>query len=629
MVGIAGELSDPLSAVDGMRGPLAWTGREQFAEFEDDSFHLVSSTFPGSESQPVSVDGGRTYWWVIGDIYGIEESDGYRSYSGTPASNCAHLYDEVGFEFVPGLNGTFLAVAYETVSNTAYFITDRLGSHPLYYADTDGGFAFSTHVQALGSRPDIPAAVDPEYLAEYCSLGRVTGLACPLSAVSKLPPASISSFNLDTGRRESRAYWQPIYEPRDESFTYFQRRYTELLEQILSERLEDGRRYGLLLSGGSDSRLLLDAARSVADTDRIVAYHISDWMSEEARSAEQAAIAADVEFRWLRRQERFHSRVLDEAPRVMNFYGRFEQAHLVEFVDQLVDEVDTLVSGLYADSWFRAGMVPRHELSFEPLGTLALPVLKPTDSLETYLSRFQEEVPAYLDTEATLREILQANISNRSDGTIVDHGVVYPSIEELSMYGNIYPLWNDPDLFFWSLQQTMPHWTPFLDNRMVELALSVPVRYQVRKNLSKAALRYRDSPLTKIPDPETGVTPGRSFPVQFLSRIVTGLRRKFLDDDSPPEPYMMEHPWRDNTTALTHQEFPIETLRESQGAIDSLSFLNWKGVLDCYRSHLGGDQRNTELITLLGLLEMPIFDDISQFSEDGEPRTPHERQRQF
>lgn len=116
--------------------------------------------------------------------------------------------------------------------------------------------------------------------------------------------------------------------------------------------------------------------------------------------------------------------------------------------------------------------------------------------------------------------------------------------------------------------------------------------------------------MTEIPDPATGVCPSRSYPLQYTSRIVTSLRRKFIDNKSPSKPYMIQHPWRDNTTSLMYQAFPSETLRRSQSTIRSSPFLDWNGVLDCYRSHLNGDQRNTELIQLLGLLEMPLFDEI-------------------
>lgn len=593
------------------QSPQVWTGAERPTTFDDGRIGLTAWTHPGDESRPATTSDGDVLWWVCGDVYAVDTPHGTRPVPGRdPAEVCARHFEAGDLGAVPDLNGTFAAVGYDADAGEVHLVTDRLGTHPLYYARGDGGLLVSTHVQSIAGHPAVEARVDPELLAEYCSLGRVTGLRTPLEGVEALPPSTVTTVDLDTlGMRRWR-YWSPQYEPTEAPFSEVAARFSGTLERVVRERLVEGRRYGFLVSGGSDSRLLLDIALDELDPSDVVIYHLSDWMSDEARMAERVALTAGAEFRWLRRGEDYQEATLRSAPSMMNFYGRFEQAHTAGFTDRLREEVDELVTGLYADTFFRALPLPRRSVDLGRAGTLYLPSAVGARSIDDYLRRYPEEPPAFVDADRGLREILRDHLAVREDGTVVDHGVPYPSLRELAMYVDVYPLWNDPDLFYWGLGQTMPHWTPFLDDRMVDLALSVPLRYQLRRNLSNAALRRRGSPFAAFPVAETGVSPSRSFPVHTLGRWLTALWRRTADRADPPQPYYTHHPWTNIGAVLNHQAFPGDVLRRRQSAIRAAPFLDWEGVLESYRTHLETGEGSESLYTLLSLIEMPAFEEF-------------------
>lgn len=604
MTGLCGALRPAGPGGDEMVKLTRWTGQERRSDYDDASVWVASTSHPvDRHDQPaVSPDDGA-FVWTTGSLYGTETPYSYEPRTDADPDHvyCARLHGRYGLGFAGRANGTYAAVVYEPEHDAITFVTDRLGTHPIYYAWTDdGGLVFSTQIQALVRHPGVETALDPAGVDEYCKLGRVAGVETPLEGVKQFPPASITHVRIGEQRLESKQYWRPVHEPVDRPFGYFVDRYTDLVRTVLDERFDENDRVGLLLSGGCDSRLLLSCA-----PPNTTCYHLSDWMSDEARAAERAALTAGHEFEWLQRSDDYHERTLDRAAGIMNFAGRFEQAHIAGFLEEIQADVDVLVSGLYADCFFRALTLPRYTLSLGPLGRLTLPFARDVDSIETYFSLLDTVDPSYATCETPLRETLRSNVERRRDGSVVDHGVAYDSFREYLLYGDVFPLTNDPDLFYWSLEQAMPHWTPFLDNRLIDLALKMPVRYQLRRNVSNAAIRQLSPSLAEIPHGATGVSLERSFPVQYLGENLTAFKRKFLVDDTPPQPYYRHHPWTHYPELLRQRRFPWDRLRRHREVVEGTDALDWEGVVECYDAHVAGEHRAFELYTLLSLLEMP------------------------
>jgi len=480
MVGLCGVLGEREYGIDRMAADLRWTGEEVAASYAEEGVAVESVHHPRPEyKQPATTGietGTDTLVWAWGDVWGFNGPEGYRprqeSDARTTAEFCARRYDDYGISFAVGLNGTFAAVIYDRNQRTVFVLTDRLGTHPVYYArPKPETFVFSTRVQSLPIHPAVESGFDVEYLYEYFALGRVGGVKTPFTDVEELPPSSITTFDLDTGTTEIERYWQPEYEPLDRPFSYFADRFVDRFEAALDDRIDPDLTYGLLLSGGSDARAILAGVDDAVD---LHTYHATGWRSRETRVAERLAAAADREFRVLQRDRDHHRRMLEETPRIMNFQGRFNEAHIVGFDDQLHEEVDVLVSGLAGDTLFREHAFPPIELDISPLGVVPLPIARRTKSVDNHIDRFADELPEYLATPPRLREILERNIELGE--TVVDHGIPCRSLRELVFYDDFYPFSNKSDFFYHALEQVMPHWTPFLDSCLVDLALRVPVK---------------------------------------------------------------------------------------------------------------------------------------------------------
>jgi asparagine synthase (glutamine-hydrolysing) len=614
MAGLCGVLGEDYHQVDWMANDLRWTGEEEVDAYDDRHLTVRSVYHPGAaREQPASTEDG-TLVWVWGDIWGSESSNGYRSRpdgSGTVAGFLTERYEECGIDAVAGLNGSFAAVIYDRGERTAYLITDRLGTHPIYYVQAGSGeFVFSTKMQSLPSYPGIGTAFDVDYLCEYLTLGAVGGVRTPLAGVEELLPSSVTTVDLDTGRVKTERYWQPRFDPLDKPFSYFARRFRRRFQAALDDRLSRDLRYGLLLSGGSDSRAIL---AGIDDDVDVITYHATDWLSRETRTATRVAAASKRELRLLTRDRHSHERMLEATPPMMNFQGRFNQAHITEFGDQLREEVDVLISGLGADTLFRDHAFSVPTLSLGMLGTPRLPFAESTESVEQHIARRAIPLPEYLSADRSLEEILRLNIEVGDD--IVHHGVPCRSVAELVFFDDFYPFSNKSDFFYHALNGIMPHWSPFLDNRLVELGLRLPLKHRVRRNVVNATAAVLDRSLASIPHAETGVPLTSSFPASYVRRVLNQARKKYLPTEDPPEPYMGNGPWVNGVELIRMTEFVGEALQEAEPIMESLPFLNSEGAHRCHEAHLSGTDNYFQLYTLLSFLRMPVTDRATKSTE--------------
>ncbi|ELZ78279.1 asparagine synthase [Haloferax larsenii JCM 13917] len=558
-------------------------------------------------NQPVSAT-PDVRLWVWGDVHGVQTADGYESryaaddVPSTPAY-CRGLYDRFGLDFLSRVNGTFAVALYDRQRERFHVATDRLGTHPIYLAETAGGaFVFGTDLQALAVYPAIDARFDADALSAFFATAAVPGTQTVFENVTELEPGTTLSYDLTAGETTREQYWTLSYRPVDRPFDEVADEFTETVRTVVNDRLRTDERAGVLLSGGSDSRLVLAAA----DDSSVVTYHMNDWMNREARAAERTAEAANVPFSLLQRDDRYPARILDDNAAVMNFYGDFNQGHVTGFLDDIHDEVDLLVTGLYSDWLFKGLSIRRWTIPLGPLGTFQLPWEDAPADADEYVQRCSTELPPYLSASASksLDGILADGVEAGRDG-LEYHGVTYPSLRELVSYGECYPMSNDADLFYYGLTQTKRHWTPFLDNRLVDLALTVPVKHLIGPNLVNAAVARLDADLAAIPHASTGVPLSRRYPLDFLQTKVNAFDHLFVRPEHGEKSYHVSGPWMEDGEYIRDTSFVLDTLVESRAVIDALPFLDWDGVVRTYHAHLAGADYSRQLYTLLSFVRMP------------------------
>lgn len=243
--------------------------------------------------QPMSTPDGAL--WVVfnGEIYNFAdlraelETKGYAFVSKTDTEVLLHGYREWGETLPDHLEGMFALALWDAQDRCLFLARDRMGKKPLFYWQQGQEFWFASSLGAL--EPELPAlTIDWRALDHFLRYRYVPDHLCIYREVQRVPPAA--SVSVRAGETRSRVYWQPSFTTdRKPGFHEAVEQVEEALEQAVACRLIADVPIGIFLSGGVDSSTI--AAFSVRHNAAIKAYHI--LTSHENREDAYARRVAD------------------------------------------------------------------------------------------------------------------------------------------------------------------------------------------------------------------------------------------------------------------------------------------------------------------------------------------------
>ncbi|MFD1599223.1 asparagine synthase-related protein [Halobellus rarus] len=584
---------------------LCWTGNEIIYDYSGEKAEVkISFHDYFSERQPVTAS-EDVLIWIWGDLKGHEAGNKYRSRDKNTgkAELCVQLYNKFGLDFVSKLNGEFAGIIYNHQSETVHIFTDQLGSRPIYVARGDNNeLVLSTQIQLIPEYSEITTSLNEKYLCEYICYNRVFGIHTPLEGIQKVPPASIQTFDLQEQRQRHTQYWYPSFKRSKKNYQEVVREFIDVFRKSLTECIEPERKYGLMLSGGSDSRLILSLYNN------LISFHICDWMNREARLAQRVADTADSELHLLQRGDSYYNDIIKTSCSINNFNGYFQEGHALGFRGEIANKVDVTLLGMFSDALFKDHLFPLKELNILN-NTIFLPMKEKVETLDKYLNVMSQPVPDYYEGFDTTREILEENIL--SNNGINHHGIHYKNLSDLVQQASYYPLTNDPDYFHYqSSVQLAPHRTPFLDKRMIEFHLSVPNQYRLRKDIINDAISILDDDLAKIPHSSTLTPVKHPYVVHWMMNNVRKFKEKFFPNEVP-RPHFTDSPWPDYGKLLQYDVFGDKEVEAIQENMQSLSNIKMSEFNQLYKeiSANGGDWRNIYSILTLGY--MPVINNLS------------------
>ncbi len=155
--------------------------------------------------------------------------------------------------------GMFSFAVWDSREKCLFLFRDRLGVKPLYYYKKGSTFAFASELKALHAGRFARLETDTSSLAEFFHYGYIAGSRSIYRHVSKLEPGSWIRIN-SKGAVEHHRYWQPG-KCGDESLQGInEKALTDRLEEIMvdafTRRLVADVPVGVFLSGGIDSSLV-------------------------------------------------------------------------------------------------------------------------------------------------------------------------------------------------------------------------------------------------------------------------------------------------------------------------------------------------------------------------------------
>ena len=259
---------------------------------------LAIVDLPGGH-QPLSNEDG-TVWTVFnGEIYNFAqlrhrlEARGHTLRSAGDTEVLVHLYEDEGPGFFHLLRGMFALAIWDAPRRRLVIGRDRLGQKPLVYRHdpTSRRLTFASELKALLTlgTDQIPREVDPAAIDEYLTFGYVPYPSTVLTSVRKLPPAHYAVW--EDGNLTLHRYWTPDFNREiARPLTDAADELRSTLDDAVREQMVADVPLGAFLSGGVDSSIIVALMqRASSQPVRTFAIGFGDPKFDETAYAELVA----------------------------------------------------------------------------------------------------------------------------------------------------------------------------------------------------------------------------------------------------------------------------------------------------------------------------------------------------
>lgn len=387
-----------------------------------------------------------------------------------------YAYALWGRSFVEKLRGMYAFAIWDIKDRRLTLGVDPLGIKPLYYLDNKDWFAWSSEVKPLLLLPGVRPLLDETALHEFVCYRSLTGARTMFAGIRKLKPAQILSYDARRGAIHHRTHWTPPVVDTVDSYASSEDVRDALRASVIEHAPADVP-VGIQLSGGLDSSLIARLLRDALPHDyELHSYCVSpleNGFSEFGYARRAAKVAGtihheilfdDVIFADSLHKATFH---LDEP---INHPNTVPLMHLAA---EARKSVKVLFSGEGADELFCGYKRHVRFLRERPTpgrlcGSNRVNSIAAADSVLRHRSE-------HIDTE---RFALASEIGDASPARQL-------TLYDLSHHLPAHLLRQDK----MGMAANLEIRVPFLDMRLVELALALPDAHKITAKDRKLALK--------------------------------------------------------------------------------------------------------------------------------------------
>ena len=616
MSGIAGYINNTEKASSALLGSMSESIRHTESDRIDnwnDDFVAISRVHHGvinPEPQPIFNEDESLFILMDGEVFDYKEQksklihNGHKfKFENNDAEYCLHLYEEMGEDSFKEPNGSFCIAIYNLATHELLLVNDRFSSRPIFYYLTDKGMLlFSTQLSSILQSSEVPRELNMGSIFEFFTFQRVLGTKTFYKNVNLLPPATV--LNYKDGSTSFTPYWEMKYKEEKHPKEYYVDKLAEALRKSVMRRTQGNYRFGLLLSGGLDSRTVL-----AASDKKMVCFTVGDFKNREVRIAKKIAEAKGCKHIFLKRDLDHYANLVDKAVEIGNGMYSFAHAHNIGFFDQIQKECDILLHGFLFDTLFKDWSVPKNKArtlgravrifpSDSSSGTLAQLISTILDvSLyqkhpeqlfaEWYSSQIKDSVLGSLN-----QLMMQAEENGARDFDREFDHFAFPSASNQTDY--LYVIHN---------RAYIDERTVSLDNDLLDWYLETPVRLRVNARVFRKVMKKTDLHVGSIPDVGTGFSP--LMPVFLEKGLRKGLavleRLKLLFQSPPANPTYTQGSWPNFAELIRHNEKMKKLISDTINDSECLdpNIFNIQRIEEMFEEHLNGKADYKEFLFLL------------------------------
>lgn len=508
--------------------------------------------------------------------------------------------------FLRALNGSFVVLLYEPESGALTLANDRFASLAIYYRSGATGFEASLSASAL--RPSGERQVDEAAVFEFLHLRRLLGEKTYDPEVHYLRSASLLALSPDAPDPKVSQYWSPDFAvppPADGDLTD---RLAEALRHATAIHTADPQRYGLLLSGGLDSRAILAAMPA---TPRCVTTALA--RNNEVAVAAEVANAAGAEHHFIPRPPDLHDQRLDEAVTLTGGMQVYSETQFLGYDRAFAPLADCFLIGLGFDIFFGGLYLPK-----DTVNILGRPALHhrlrdlPTDLAGAYLSgvkyRLRTSDPLTVvkpEARARLQDALRQSVEQ-----ILARG------RALGATG--YDLWEYLHLHNLSRHYSFPMMaslrgyaecrSPALENGLFDLAIAMSAEQKCNGTAYQRAIAKLNPAVMAVRNANTNLRAATPLPHQTWIKAAQMAGNRVFGTAYATSPGWQERSWPSPAASLAASPTlgkRVATLGRSEPLAD-LGFLDLTAIGRVVDDHAAGRHDHAVLLNLLLTLDSAL-----------------------
>ncbi|HVN72426.1 MAG TPA: asparagine synthase (glutamine-hydrolyzing) [Desulfomonilia bacterium] len=266
------KLENLLRTCMGMRDTMTYGGPDDAGMYIDEAACLAMGhrrlsiiDLSPTGHQPMTTLDGRYTICYNGEVYNYRElkpeleAQGFTFRGTSDTEVVLNAFAAWGSSSVDRLIGMFAYAIWDSLEKSLYLFRDRMGVKPLYYYQHEGRFAFASELKGLHAALKEYLEIDREALGEFFHYGYISSPRSIYRNTFKMEPGAWIRVN-EKGEVEKHIYWsqdavcmQPELRGSEQ---YLIDRLEALMVDAFSKRLIADVPVGVFLSGGIDSSLV-------------------------------------------------------------------------------------------------------------------------------------------------------------------------------------------------------------------------------------------------------------------------------------------------------------------------------------------------------------------------------------
>ncbi|MDP1678349.1 MAG: asparagine synthase (glutamine-hydrolyzing) [Bacteroidota bacterium] len=487
--------------------------------------------------QPMSVASLHSKIIFNGEIYNFQEiraeleSRGRKFISTGDTEVILHAYDEWGTQCVERFNGMFAFAIFDEKKRILFIARDRLGVKPLHYYFDKRHFVFASEIKAILKYPYVRKEMDMSAVEQYFAFKYIAAPRTIFKNMFKLLPGNTLTITLD-GVLQMHQYWDPllIYSQRnghERSEQDYENELEQLIDSSVRYRMISDVPVGAFLSGGIDSSVVVSSMVKQSSHVKTFSIGFTDHRYNEAPFAKAvaSALGTDHEELIVCPEEIFDSIELLAD----HFDEPFADPSSIPtyLVSKLArSKVTVALSGDAGDELFWGYSRYKKYAAARTFNVIPAAVRKaifhafekiPVDIIQKGAQGLQysslEDCYDYLsgmfkrnDLQKLMNHhiVHQPSLFTKDFRNFVTDELMYPNMVDFKTYL--------PDDILTKVDRTsmavsLEARAPFLDYRLVEFGLGLPLQYKVRNGEQKYLLKkilYKNLPKTLFDRPKQG-----------------------------------------------------------------------------------------------------------------------------